>query len=547
MAVFFGPYEVIERVADGSTGTVYRARHADLDRIAAIKELSPELRRIPGQLERMRHEAEILATLESPHIVDIYDYVEEPDRAWIAEQWVTGATLKNILTTHGRLTPEQSVGVVRGALMGLAHAHDRGLVHRDFAPGNVLADMAGTSILIDFGVAAPVGDTDALGTPAYISPEAVRGDPIVKSSDVYSVAAVLFELLSGQPPFPAPDVPTMLRRHLEDPAPTLQGFGADLPDLLHRSMDKDPAVRPPDAGAFLAELEQAAKRRFGAGWEQRASIVGIVGSVVAVTAGAATAGAAAGGGAAPVVAAGVHAAQTVVVGSAAIATGVRNLPEKVAKTGRWPVVAGAAAVVVVVGIAGTAIALNGGDNDGSPSTTTESSSDPTPSESTPPPPTFAELDPTGVYKLEQVVVSTDFRDAKIGDTTRRTWTFEPKNCRAAQCSGTIVSSSGLVLTYTWNGSRLVLAKLKPNIVEGLCVSNDTGKNIPGSHFKATTTYVNTPLVAAGGAPADEAAPPTKFTGFQTVKEVTTELSPGCRDTDGVNHSRLAITLTLKRA
>ena len=172
----FGRYQVVEKVAQGSTGTVYRARHTELDRPAAIKELSPPLRQLPGQLERMRREAETLGGLDDPHIVDIYDYVEEPERVWIAEQWVPGAALSTIVSTHGPLTPEQSVGALRGALMGLAHAHERGVVHRDVTTGNILADLDGTSMLVDFGLAAPVGDTRACGTPAYISPEAVRGE-----------------------------------------------------------------------------------------------------------------------------------------------------------------------------------------------------------------------------------------------------------------------------------------------------------------------------------------------------------------------------------
>ncbi len=114
VAVFFGPYEVLERVAAGSTGTVYRARHAELDRVAAIKELSPQMRALPGLLERFRGEAEILGGLDHPNIVAVYDYVEEPDRAWIAEEWVSGASLQAILNSQGRLSAEQSLGVLRG-------------------------------------------------------------------------------------------------------------------------------------------------------------------------------------------------------------------------------------------------------------------------------------------------------------------------------------------------------------------------------------------------------------------------------------------------
>ena len=108
-------------------------------------------------MERLRAEAEVLSGLSHPNIVHVYDYVEEPHRAWLAEEWVDGTSLQAILDVHDRLTPEQSLGVVRGALTGLAYAHERGVVHRDVSTGNILADQEGTSKLVDFGLAAPAG------------------------------------------------------------------------------------------------------------------------------------------------------------------------------------------------------------------------------------------------------------------------------------------------------------------------------------------------------------------------------------------------------
>ncbi len=201
MAEMFGPYAVVELVGRG-TGRVFRARHVELGRDAAVKELAESVRGAPGVSERLRAEAERLAGLSHPNIVALYDYVEEPGRSWLAEQWVEGAPLERILAVHGRLSPEQALGVVRGAVLGLAHAHERGLVHRDVSAGNILADLAGTSMLVDFGLAGPAGAGAALGTPAFLSPEAARGEVVGKPADVYSVAAVLFLLLSGQVPFP---------------------------------------------------------------------------------------------------------------------------------------------------------------------------------------------------------------------------------------------------------------------------------------------------------------------------------------------------------
>lgn len=208
--------------------------------------------------------------------------------------------------------------------------------------------------------------------------------------------------------------------------------------------------------------------------------------------------------------------------------------------------AGAAGVVVVVAVATTAVALNNGDDSGHNDAQTAPTSTPTSATTStePPPPTVEDREPTGVYALVQTLKSSDFPDDKVGSTTRRTWTFAPEDCGTNRCSGEITSSSGLVLTYTWNGSSLVLSKIDPDVREGLCVDTETGEKIPGSHFKATRTYVNSPLRAVGA--GDQAGGPQKFVGIQTVKEVTTELSDGCRDRDGVNHAKLSMVLTLKR-
>ena len=356
----FGPYEVLELVATGSTGRVYRVRHRELGRIAAVKELSPGLRSVPEVMERLRAEAEVLSALSHPNIVDVYDYVEEPHRAWLAEEWVDGASLQAIVDVHDRLTPEQSLGVVRGALSGLAHAHERGVVHRDVSTGNILADREGTSMLVDFGLAAPAGAGAGAGTPAFLSPEAARGGSVGKPGDVYSAAAVLFTLLAGRTPFEARDALAMARAHLEEPAPSLDIHGADLADLLRRSLSKDPSDRPADAGVFLAELEEVARRRFGAAWLARASITGLVGA-------AAAGGAVAGG--AGVGAAAAHGVQTVVFDAAQAGSAVPTVVSAATKPARslaskLAIAGGAGVAAAVVAVGAYAATNHNGGNDG---------------------------------------------------------------------------------------------------------------------------------------------------------------------------------------
>ncbi|MBA3294159.1 MAG: serine/threonine protein kinase [Geodermatophilaceae bacterium] len=260
----FPGYEVLGRVAAGTTGVVWKARQSELDRLVAIKELSPALLAGPGFLQRFRAEAQMLAVLDDPHVVRVFDYVEEPDRAYLVQEWVDGAPLTAVLAQHGTLTPEQALGVLRGGLIGLAHAHSRGLVHRDVSPANILLDRGGTSKLVDFGLTAQTdqgiapGAATSVGTPAFSSPEAVTGAPMTTRSDVYSAAAVLYLLLSGRLPYSG-DVAAVLNGHTSGPLPRLEGHGPELADLLARGMAKNPAERPPDAAAFLAELERSSR------------------------------------------------------------------------------------------------------------------------------------------------------------------------------------------------------------------------------------------------------------------------------------------------
>ena len=139
----FGDYECLDEVARGSTGVVWRARHRELDRVVAVKELSPELRARPGFLDGFRAEARHLAALDDPHVIRLFDYVEEPERAWMAEEWVDGVPLSRLLSAAGPLTAEQSLGVLRGVLMGLAAAHAVRLVHGDVARRTSLSRPTG--------------------------------------------------------------------------------------------------------------------------------------------------------------------------------------------------------------------------------------------------------------------------------------------------------------------------------------------------------------------------------------------------------------------
>jgi len=516
MAEMFGPYEVLELVATGSTGRVYRVKHHELDRIAAVKELSPQLRDAPGVMERLRAEAEVLSGLSHPNIVHVYDYVEEPHRAWLAEEWVYGASLQAILDVHDRLTPEQSLGVIRGALTGLAHAHERGVVHRDVSTGNILADQEGTSKLVDFGLAAPAGAGAAIGTPAFLSPESARGESVGKPGDVYSAAAVLFTLLAGRTPFAARDALAMARAHIEEPAPRFDNHGADLADLLRRSLSKDPDERPADAGVFLEELEEAARRRFGAGWLARASITGLVG-------GAAAAGGAVAGGAG-VGAAAAHGVQTVVFDAAragsALPTVVSAATKPVRSLATKLAIAGGVGVATAVVAVGAFAVTNGGNSDNGDNLSANPSPTSTSQTSTPTPTVdpVIDTDPVGVWNLHSVVVKSDNPGfAKVGsNATNATWRFTPTCADAATCGGAIKSSSGRAFQYTWNGRSITIASRGPDVTQGLC-SDDAGKKAPGTHFKEVQKSSEIRLIGNG----------TRYVGTAVVSSRVTELRGNC--------------------
>jgi len=273
----FGEYVVAGRIGEGSTGIVWLAEHPDIDRKVAVKQLAPALAANPEFRARFRAEARTLASLSHPNVVTIYDYVDDENGPYLVEEWIDGSSLDRVVARAGRLDAPQAIGVLRGALSGLAAAHARGIVHGDVSVHNVLVDGAGTSKLIDFGLSSPSGATGGgSGAPAYASPEAARGDALDARSDVYSAGCVLFELLAGHAPFQAANAAELASVHADAPVPRVPGANAHVADVVTRAMAKNPADRFPDAAAFLAALEPATERDLGAGWLAGASIAAFV-------------------------------------------------------------------------------------------------------------------------------------------------------------------------------------------------------------------------------------------------------------------------------
>src|ERR1700677_3092263 len=253
----------------GASARVVAATHNDSGQQVAIKYLAPRLLRDPNLLARFRDEVELLASVDVPQVVRLFDYVEEPgEGAAIVMELVDGVSLHEMITRQGATSPESALVVLKGSLLGLAAAHQLGIVHRDYKPENVLVDGAGNSKLTDFGVAVRAGDQAPVGgTPLYMAPEQWNGEPATPATDIYAATAVFFECLTGQTPFSG-RLPHLAMQHQTAAIPVAL-VDQPLQALIERGMAKDPRDRPAHAVEFVAELSWVADRAYGADWEER--------------------------------------------------------------------------------------------------------------------------------------------------------------------------------------------------------------------------------------------------------------------------------------
>ncbi len=262
-----GAYRIIEPLGQGGMATVFKAYHAALDRYVAIKVLHPAFKEDPNFLSRFNREARIVAKLDHPNIVPIYDFAQDADTPYLVMRYVEGKTLKAILR-EGPLPTERVFSIIRPALDGLAYAHAQGVLHRDIKPSNIMVANDAHVYLADFGLARIVKAGEStmsqdmlIGTPQYISPEQASGKPIDERSDIYSVGIVLYEMLTGRVPFSADTPYSVIHDHIYTPLPLPTSINPNLPPNLERvlvkALDKDPAARYASANESSAALDQA--------------------------------------------------------------------------------------------------------------------------------------------------------------------------------------------------------------------------------------------------------------------------------------------------
>ena len=262
-------YTEVKVLGSGGFGEVVLARHDASGAAVAIKYLRGELLADPEFAALFRAEAAVLASLDDPNVVRLYEYVESPSGAAIVMELVEGVSLREILSRQGKTTAESALVVLLGSLLGLAAAHRRGVVHRDYKPENVLIDGAGASKLTDFGIAARAGDSPIpAGTLAYAPPEQFTGSPASPATDVYAATATFYECLTGRQPFAGDTAEMLMRQHRSEPVP-LEPVPEPLRPLIEAGMAKDPERRPADATIFVTELRTVAAGAYGPDWEKR--------------------------------------------------------------------------------------------------------------------------------------------------------------------------------------------------------------------------------------------------------------------------------------
>jgi serine/threonine protein kinase len=262
-----GKYRILEEIGRGGMGVVYKAHDTVLDRLVAIKVLAPHLTWDQEFVQRFRHEARAAARLKHPYIVTIYDVGQAAGHHFIVMDYLEGQALSTLIRRGGPLPPERAVRILVQVAQALDYAHAQGLVHRDVKPGNVIVSPQDQATLTDFGVARSMEGTRLtqsgvmIGTPAYMSPEQVKGRPVGPAADVYALGVVTYEMLGGRPPFEG-DTPHVLYAHAHETPPPLpqvnRKVSPAIAAVVQKALAKDPTERYLSAGAFAAALQQAA-------------------------------------------------------------------------------------------------------------------------------------------------------------------------------------------------------------------------------------------------------------------------------------------------
>jgi DNA-binding SARP family transcriptional activator/energy-coupling factor transporter ATP-binding protein EcfA2 len=259
-------YRLVEPLGAGWFGSVHRAFQPQVGREVAVKTIHPRFANDPEFIRRFEAEAQLVARLEHPHVVSLYDFWREPDGAYLVMRYLRGGSLRSRLV-DGPLSPEGASRMVDQLALALDAAHRQGVIHRDVKPGNVLFDEDDNAYLADFGIARDLATADAVkgadSSPLayYLSPEEILGEEATLSTDVYGLGVLLFETLAGRHPFADSTPAEALGKHLTEPFPPIGAVRPHLPgglqEVIARATAKNPAERYSEAPALASALRQA--------------------------------------------------------------------------------------------------------------------------------------------------------------------------------------------------------------------------------------------------------------------------------------------------
>ncbi len=285
-----GRYEVISRLGSGGMADVFLAKDQQLQRNVALKLLHRRFAEDPGFVERFRREAHAAAGLQHPNVVGVYDRGDYDGTYYIAMEYLSGRSLKQLIRQEAPLDPIRAVDIVLQLLKAARFAHRHGVIHRDLKPHNAIVDESDHVKVTDFGIAR-AGASDMtetgsiMGTAQYLSPEQAQGHAVSETSDLYSIGVILYELLTGQVPFDAESAVTIALKHVsEAPTPPTQvnpAIPPALEEVVLWTLNKNPADRPRTADELITALEAArAAILAGRAGERTAAMAAVGGAVM---------------------------------------------------------------------------------------------------------------------------------------------------------------------------------------------------------------------------------------------------------------------------
>lgn len=261
--VLGGRYELLEMVGEGGMATVYKARCRILDRIVAVKILKEEFQKDSSFIEKFRTEALAAARISHPNIVGIFDVGQDGDIHYIVMEYIEGSTLKELIQEKGTLQVSKAVNIAIMICDGVNHAHEKGVIHRDIKPHNILITRQGMVKVADFGIARAISNTtitfgkNLVGSVHYISPEQARGAAIDRTTDIYSIGCVLYEMVTGKVPFDADSPITVALKHIHDEVQPPSELNPDIPPNLERIILKAMAKLPVNRFASAEEMRNS--------------------------------------------------------------------------------------------------------------------------------------------------------------------------------------------------------------------------------------------------------------------------------------------------